>query len=276
MELKAPSVLICCGNAPNQKALANKVVEKFNVVGIVIDEHKRTAAKKNKKILFSILFERIRFYKIYAAWKKMLAYYNIKFPHWPAIQLLRVPSINDEEALIFIKSIQPDLIVVSGTGMIREPLISLRLPIGIINLHTGLSPYVKGGPNCTNWCIANNEWHLIGNTVMWLNAGIDTGNIITTETINIKNEPRLAAAHLSVMEHAHSLYIRAISYLLYADLPYQSVPQLTLGEGKLYLTKMWTKQKRKLLLKNWARRKRIKIMQEIKTISLPDNYNNNA
>lgn len=272
MELKTPSILICCGNAPNQKGLANKIAEKFNVKGIVIDEHKRTSAKSNKKQLFTILIDRLRFYTIYAAWKEMLSYYNSKFSNWPDVQTLRVPSINNEDVLKFIKSIQPDLIIVSGTDIIKEPLISLPVSIGIINLHTGLSPFVKGGPNCTNWCIANNEWQLVGNTVMWLNAGIDTGNIITTETIDIKNTSRLADAHISVMEHAHNLYIRAISYLFNTTPPYQSVRQQTLGEGKLYLTKMWTKQQRKLLLKNWIRRNRITITEEVKTIPLP--YNN--
>lgn len=273
MEIKTPSILICCGNAPNQKGLANKIAGEFNVAGIIIDEHKRTPAKSSKKKLFTVLVDRLRFYTIYAAWKKMLAYYNSKFSNWPDVQTLRVPSINDEDALKFIKSIQPDLIVVSGTGMIKEPLISLPVPIGIINLHTGLSPYVKGGPNCTNWCIANNEWQLVGNTVMWLNAGIDTGNIITTETVDIKNKPGLGAAHISVMEHAHNLYIRAISYLFHTSPPYQSVPQQTLGEGKLYLTKMWTKQKRKLLLKNWANKKEIRNTEGAKTIPLPDKNN---
>ncbi|MBK8140456.1 MAG: hypothetical protein IPK57_05180 [Chitinophagaceae bacterium] len=76
--------------------------------------------------------------------------------------MLRVESINNELVAAFTREINPDLIIVSGTGLVKEPLLSLPASIGIINLHTGLSPYVKGGPNCTNWCIANNEWHLVG------------------------------------------------------------------------------------------------------------------
>lgn len=268
--MKAHSIIICCGNAPNQRGLANKIAEKYNVIGIIIDEHKFNAKKKTKKDLFTALIDRIRFNTIYAAWKKMQAFYNLKFVNWPDTKILRVPSINDGESLKFIKSLSPDLIVVSGTGMIKEPLVSLALPIGILNLHTGLSPYVKGGPNCTNWCIANNEWHLIGNTVMWLNAGIDSGNILTTEAIDIRGEQSLAEAHISVMEHAHNLYIRSIQYLLHTDPPYQSVLQQTLGKGNLYLTRMWTKEKRKLLLKNWSIKQNVNDIETLKTISLPD------
>ena len=133
-------------------------------------------------------------------------------------------------------------------------MLDIPVKIGIVNLHTGLSPYVKGGPNCTNWCIANNEWHLIGSTIMWINAGIDSGNIITTETIDIRKTNTLFEAHRLVMEHAHNLYIRAIDYLITRHPPYQSIQQNSLGKGRLFLTKMWTAEKRKLLLKNWRKR----------------------
>jgi len=31
------------------------------------------------------------------------------------------------------------------------------------------------------WCLAKNWLHLIGNTVMWIDPGIDSGDLLSTE-----------------------------------------------------------------------------------------------
>jgi Formyl transferase len=269
MEITGKKIVIWCGNAPNQRALANKLASKYALAGIVLDEHR---AAQKKRTLFTVIrgiFDRIRFAPIYNAWKKLMAYYGAQYPQWPDVPQLRVPGINDPQTAAFTSALAPDLVIVSGTGLIKKPLVSLPVATGIINLHTGLSPFVKGGPNCTNWCIANNEWHLTGNTIMWLNAGIDSGNIITTERIDIRGEKNLYKAHLAVMEHAHDLYIRAVDYLLHKTEAHHAVPQDSIGKGNLYLTKMWTAGKRQALLKNWKKRNSNTILPEVPTVGLP-------
>ena len=268
MAIKKLKIVIWCGPAANQKALAHKIAASFDVKGIVVDMHSGTKKKRKWARLPAILWDRFRFHKIYNSWKWLMKYYDRKFRGWPSAALLKVPDINNKETEIFTRELQPDLIVVSGTGLIKEPLLSTPVSIGIINLHTGLSPYVKGGPNCTNWCIANNSFQYVGNTIMWLNAGIDAGNIITTETVDIKNANNLNEAHQIVMDHAHGLYLRAIGYLLETEPPFNSVQQNSIDKGKLYLAKMWTAAKRKALLRNW-KRKNISSGTEIpKTIPL--------
>jgi methionyl-tRNA formyltransferase len=273
MALKKLKIVIWCGDAANQKALANKIESKFDIVGIVIDTH---AANKKKKNLFQLpatFWDRFKFRAIYNAWKNMISYYENKFPNWPDSPQLKVSNINNKETETFTSQLEPDLIIVSGTSLIKEPLISISVSTGIINLHTGLSPYVKGGPNCTNWCIANNTFHLVGNTIMWLNAGIDAGNIITTEAADIKNAKDLNETHLVVMEHAHDLYLKVIDYLSKTEPPYISVPQDSIGKGQLYLTKMWTAEKKNDLLRNWGKRKTFSGAEIPKTIPLPVSKN---
>lgn len=248
------NIVIWCGVAPNQKALANKIAAAFPVRGIVLDERPGGGGKRNWRQLPTLLYDRVRFRKIYASWKKMMRYYDRKFPEWPDVPRVRVNGINSSETAIFTSRFDPDLVIVSGTALVKPPLLDLPAKIGIINLHTGLSPFVKGGPNCTNWCIANNTWHLVGNTIMWLNAGIDAGNIITTEAVDIRNAADLTSAHIRVMEHAHDLYLRAIHYLVENNPPYNSVPQQQLGKGQLFFNRMWTGSEKKRLLKNWKRR----------------------
>lgn len=268
--MKEYKLVVWCGSSANQKALVNKIAEKFTIEGIVIDEQAANRSSKRWSQVPRILLDRIRFWSLYEAWKKLMTFYNAKYTEWPNVKCLRVKNINSNEAKTFTKNIQPDLIIVSGTGLVKHPLLDIETSIGIINLHTGLSPYVKGAPNCTNWCIARNNWHLIGNTIMWLNAGIDAGNLIATETVDIRDAHSLLAAHIKVMEHAHTLYLKAIHYLLHANPPYISVPQNKLGKGELYLNKMWTTAERKRFYTNWRKRHFAVLKDQPTTIALPE------
>jgi methionyl-tRNA formyltransferase len=257
------------GDAPNHRALVAKIAAKYNVVGVVVDRKKQLNKKSSIKTTWNKILNKLWFGKIDAAWTKLQAHYRQHFPEWPVRQILFTDSINSNEAFDFTMQLQPDLVIVSGTSLVKEPMVSLPVPAGIMNLHTGLSPYVKGGPNCTNWCIANNEWGLIGNTIMWLSAGIDSGNIITSEKTDISAETDLFSIHLKLMEHAHNLYIRAIDYVINTEPPYQSVPQSALGKGNLYLTRMWTSDKKKQLMRNLKGERNTDTSPEVKTVPLP-------
>lgn len=262
--------IVCwVGDAPNHRALVSKIAALYEVAGIVIDRKKKMKTPGGFIVIWKKIIDKLRFGRIDRAWSQLQEHYRRNFPAWPETALLYTDSINSKEALEFTNRLGPDLVIVSGTSLIKEPMVSLPVSLGIMNLHTGLSPYVKGGPNCTNWCIANNEWGLIGNTIMWLSAGIDSGNIIASEPKNVSGEKDLQAIHLRVMEHAHDLYLRAISYVMQAKPPYQSVPQSSLGKGSLYQTKMWTAAKKKQLLKNLGSGRNTALSAALKTVSLP-------
>lgn len=76
-----------------------------------------------------------------------------------------------------IKKFHPDMMFIFGSYIIREPLLSLMPPDRTINLHLGLSPYYRGsGTNF--WPFVNNELEYVGSTILHLDSGIDTGDII--------------------------------------------------------------------------------------------------
>jgi folate-dependent phosphoribosylglycinamide formyltransferase PurN len=259
-------IILWIGNEPNQKALANKIHSLFPLAGIVTE----TRARK-RKITLSKILSRLFLSSIGKAWWNMQQYYCKHFPDYPNVRTIDVENINSDKVYEFSKD--ADLIIVSGTRMIKEKLLSLKPKIGILNLHTGLSPYVKGGPNCTNWCIANGEFHFIGNTIMWIDAGIDSGNILTTEFTPLSGEETLEQVHLNVMEHAHALYLKAITYVLEGKT--NSVPQHSIAKGNTYYTKDWNLSKQFDLSSNLKKiRSEVnsgeleKKRKDVKTISL--------
>ena len=240
-------VIILCGKNENQKALVNKIANVACVLGVVIEKKKT----KSKTKLFDLLLkitDKLFFHKIDKSWHLLMAFYSKKFPLWPKSNQLIVENINNKEVVDYINNLKCDLIIVSGTRLIKKiRLDKFQSTKGIINLHTGISPYVKGGPNCTNWCIAENNFHLIGNTIMWINSGIDSGNILTTERTMLTGNEGLNQIHIKVMEHAHQLYLKSI-IALKENQNLTNVKQSNIAIGKTYLTKQWTfKNKVKLL-----------------------------
>lgn len=270
-------IVLLCGSNANHKALACKLSLKAELVGIVIDEKKTLAPKRSLASLSLKIWNKIKFGKIDAAWHHLMQYYQQKYPDYPNVPTQYVPHINDAATINFIHQHKPDLVMVSGTMLLRKPLLSQLTPSkGIINLHTGLSPYIKGGPNCTNWCLANNDFHLIGNTIMWIDSGIDTGNIISTEFTKFDGSENLQDIHLKVMEHAHELYIKSITTIQNNFEQCPSVKQDSLDKGKLFYTKMWKNKQKRFLLKNLLHFKEVvtsetyhQKQKKIKVVKLP-------
>ena len=85
-------------------------------------------------------------------------------------------DINSESIVNEIYNLKPDLIITYGCSIIKPKLINL-FHNKILNVHLGLSPYYFGSG--TNFhALVNNEIHFFGYTFMYIDKGIDTGEII--------------------------------------------------------------------------------------------------
>jgi folate-dependent phosphoribosylglycinamide formyltransferase PurN len=85
-------------------------------------------------------------------------------------------NINSSQAIKPIDNITPDLIVLFGSSIIKDPLLS-KYSNRIINLHLGLSPYYKG--SATNlFPYYYNEPECIGATIHLATAIVDQGSIL--------------------------------------------------------------------------------------------------
>jgi folate-dependent phosphoribosylglycinamide formyltransferase PurN len=174
------------------------------------------------------------------AWHATLERYGREYPTLLAAETIRVANVNASETLAILRRHAPDMVLVSGTNIVGKEIIAeAQKRSGIVNLHTGISPYVKGGPNCTNWCLATGQFSFIGNTVMWLDLGIDTGPLIATERTPLCGTETLFELHWKVMEHAHDLYVRALAAIR-DGLPVCRIPQDEIGEGRTFYNADWT------------------------------------
>jgi methionyl-tRNA formyltransferase len=111
---------------------------------------------------------------------------------------------NNEEFRATLSALKPDAIIVVGYGRII-PQWMLDLPtLGNINLHGSLLPKYRGAAPI-QWAIANGE-RITGVTTMRIDAGLDTGDILQQQELEILPDdtaetlaPRLAATGADLM-----------------------------------------------------------------------------
>lgn len=85
-------------------------------------------------------------------------------------------EINNEEHVKDIIDLDVDLVVAYGCSLIKPKLIE-HYNHKFLNVHLGLSPYYRGtGTNF--WPLVNKEPQYVGATFMYIDAGVDTGEII--------------------------------------------------------------------------------------------------
>jgi methionyl-tRNA formyltransferase len=94
------------------------------------------------------------------------------------LPLLQPTKARDEKFIGELRELKPDLMVVVAYGQILPQTI-LELPrLGCLNVHTSLLPKHRGAAPI-QWAIANGDAET-GVTIMKMDAGLDTGPILST------------------------------------------------------------------------------------------------
>ena len=102
------------------------------------------------------------------------------------IPVLQPKTIRGEDFLDQIRELGPDLIVVAAYGKILPgPLLNLP-PLGTINVHGSILPKYRGAAPI-QWAVIKGEKET-GVTIMQMDEGMDTGDILLPASIPIGNE----------------------------------------------------------------------------------------
>ena len=235
-------IVILTRDVPNQVALCHLLEPHCEIKAIVVSENipkKKPDFSKNSKIFLNRISQRLVGKIFVTSWFEALKEYQKDYANFPDVPLVKVKNVNEVETLETLEKYSPDLVIVSSTNLVGKKVIeTAKKKKGIVNLHTGISPYVKGGPNCTNWCLAQAWFHLIGNTIMWLDTGIDTGKIITTEQTALDGLETLTKLQYKNMVHGNDLYVRAICQIAEGK-QVPAVSQNSIDEGTTFYTSEW-------------------------------------
>ncbi len=124
------------------------------------------------------------------------------------LPVLTPNKLSDEDFLNELDRLAPDLIVVVAFGKILKPRVLNAPPMGCINLHVSLLPKYRGAAPMQRAIMAGES--KTGVTVMYMNEGLDTGDIIATEEFAISDSDDFEAIHDRSAEIGAALLSRTI------------------------------------------------------------------
>jgi methionyl-tRNA formyltransferase len=152
----------------------------------------------------------------------------------------------DEQFIQQVRTLQLDLIAVAAYGQILPPSLLEATRFGCVNVHTSLLPKYRGAAPI-QWAILEGETQT-GVTIMKMDAGLDTGDILAQETTPIYPEDDSQTLHDRLADMGASLLVRTIPEYLAGKVP----PQPQSSHGVSYARKIrrtdgqidWTKPAR--------------------------------
>jgi hypothetical protein len=230
-------VLVLCGRSPRHLYVANALCAVADVLAIVQETGSEFSWKKfSRQIrpdnLFRKVWRWLRDRRRYTGNREAQFFFGEESPRLKKPDLVvEVPHINHPDVVALADRLQPDLICVFGTSLIRSELLT-RGSLGVVNLHGGLSPEYRGA-DCTFWALYNREPEKIGCTLHWIDAGIDTGRLVAHVSPEVRPD-----------DDELSLFWRGVrdSAAVYAELAQrladgEQFGQLQPGRGRLYQVK---------------------------------------
>lgn len=175
-------VMVLCGRSPRHLYVTNALCRAGDVQAIVQEtgsdvSWQKLVRKLRPDNLLRKTWRWLRDRRRYVGGGEATFFFGDRAPRLDRPELVReVSHINHPDVVALARELQPDLIAVFGTSLIRGELLKMGR-LGMANLHGGLSPEYRGA-DCTFWALYNGEPQKVGCTLHWIDAGIDTGGLI--------------------------------------------------------------------------------------------------
>lgn len=138
------------------------------------------------------------------------------------LQIFQPEKVRNAEFVETLIQLNPDVMVVAAFGQLLPQKVLDIPPCGVINLHPSLLPKYRGAAPI-QWALINGE-EKTGVTLMLLDAGEDTGDIICKEEIPIELEDTALTLHQKLANIGARLLIGVLSDLQPGEPP-RATPQ---------------------------------------------------
>jgi methionyl-tRNA formyltransferase len=120
-------------------------------------------------------------------------------------------NVREDQFIVQMQTLAPDLVVVVAFGQILPRAILDIPPLGCVNVHASLLPAYRGAAPI-NWALINGET-VTGVTIMALDEGMDTGDILLQKPVSILPDDTAATLHDRLAESGAALLGEALEQL---------------------------------------------------------------
>lgn len=127
------------------------------------------------------------------------------------ISVYQPAKVREEAFIEELRALNPDIIIVAAFGQIL-PEVILNMPkYGCINVHASLLPKYRGAAPI-QWCILDGEKET-GVTIMYMEKGLDTGDMIAKVTVPIDEQDTGDSLHDKLAKAGAELLIETLPAL---------------------------------------------------------------
>jgi methionyl-tRNA formyltransferase len=232
--MTALKLMILCGRSARHLYVANALCGAGEVVAIVQEQGgewtlKKLLSRLRPGNLARRAWRWLRDRRRYSGNPEARYFFPADTPRLDRADVLRVvPHINHPDLVELARELQPDLICVFGTSLIRSELLR-EGRLGIVNLHGGLSPEYRGA-DCTFWALHNGEPEKVGCTLHYIDAGIDTGRLIAHVSPEVREGDGELELFWRAVRDSAAVYAEAVAKLANGEALGTAQP----GRGRLY------------------------------------------
>lgn len=191
---------------PWGRAMLRQVVTRGHIPALIVQEASETADVEREKFL-----------------RRMAG--QPAFPevaHQAAeleIPVERVPNHNDPSCRAWIEAVNPEVIVLGGTRILRRSVLDGYPPghtPAFVNAHPGLLPWLRGSAS-VGWALYHNL--PVGATVHFIDPGIDTGDIILRQKLPVTRCDTYESLNYRVAELAAVLMADVLDLFAAGNIP---------------------------------------------------------
>jgi len=140
-----------------------------------------------------------------------------------SLPVLQPERVNDAATYAQVRELRPDVAVVVAFGCILSSEFLALPPHGCVNLHASLLPHLRGAAPI-QWAVARGN-DVTGLTVMQMDAGMDTGDILLQESTPIGPQENALELALRLAPMGGPLMVRALDGLQAGTLEARPQPE---------------------------------------------------
>jgi methionyl-tRNA formyltransferase len=158
--------------------------------------------------------------------KHLLKPNNIEeFP--TGIDLHKVNNASSSQCLSILKSLEPELIIVFGTSILKPEVLSIAKRY-TLNIHGGIVPKYRN-VHSDFWALSKKDFANIGTSIIHLDPGIDTGDIAMQGLLKVNPDDTLFSIKKKNIELSLQLITQVIEMAKTGSLP--KTQQSKLADG---------------------------------------------
>lgn len=135
------------------------------------------------------------------------------------IKVLQPEKVKDNAFIEELTAFKPDLIVVVAFGQFLPKVLLDLPPLGCINVHASLLPKYRGAAPI-HWSVINGE-NVTGVTTMYMDIGMDTGDMILKAELDIKHNDTTGIIHDELRLMGADVLKKTVSLILSNQAPRQ-------------------------------------------------------